>query len=361
MNINILIEMIENNTIFEEYFKILLGGLYGIATIVITVMSIAANIINGKFLNMYANKLFRFNICFCFLPIYYLVAYTILAMKWSFFSTNIIIILVFIVLFLVFITYASYLTAQYVIDTKRFQVKVLEVSIKELKKAIKNKDNSNSIVIQYICEAYKSINSSECRIFVENKDREELYNRYIEQIDIDTISDKELIDLLEILTTEFGKTKAFELCEGFNRGQLTYIYMLGVNQSSSREMMKMCIEKIHSYITYCELIMDNKEYYFLINDMNIRLMLKHTEYLLLTLKYINNQKFVIQDANYLVFIIKQIFKISKMVDLYNLKMDEKEELLLKKILDSSKDYKWEKTGNSNDEVIQTALIIIGGL
>ena len=32
----------------EEYFKVLLGGLFGIATIVVAVLSLTSNIINGK-------------------------------------------------------------------------------------------------------------------------------------------------------------------------------------------------------------------------------------------------------------------------------------------------------------------------
>ena len=41
----------------EEYFKVLLGGLFGIATIVVAVLSLTSNIINGKCLNLYVNKM----------------------------------------------------------------------------------------------------------------------------------------------------------------------------------------------------------------------------------------------------------------------------------------------------------------
>ena len=77
----IIIEFLENIDNAEEYFKILLGGLFGIATIVVAVTSIAGNIINEKCLNMRVNKLLRYNILVQFSPIYYLVFYTFIIIK----------------------------------------------------------------------------------------------------------------------------------------------------------------------------------------------------------------------------------------------------------------------------------------
>ena len=56
--------------------------------IVVAVLSLASNVINGKCLNLYVNKMKRFNILFSFIPIYYIVAYCLLIMKWPILISN---------------------------------------------------------------------------------------------------------------------------------------------------------------------------------------------------------------------------------------------------------------------------------
>lgn len=358
----VIIEIMENTEVSEEYFKILLGGLYGIATIVVAVMSIAANIINGKCLNMYVNKMLRFKITFSLSPIYYLVIYTFLIMKWSFFATNKYLVFVCVVGFLSLVTYCSYLTAQYVIDTERFQKKVLKVSIRKLKKEIKNKENRNSIIVQYMSEAYKNINTKDCRIFIDKKDREKLYNEYLELIDIETINDKDTHRVLEILTQEFEINKAFELCNNLRMGQLIYILLRTLTQESDVETMQDCIERMHSYIMYNALVAEKKDQYYLkINVYNKKAMISLPQYLFLTLQYIMNKEFAVQDAFYLAVIIGQIYDISEIIDLKAINFEKNTNTFLNKILEAKENFKWQENDSENDEAIRTALIMIGGI
>ena len=194
----------EDIAIKQEFFKILVGGMFGIATIVVAVLSLASNVINGKCLNLYVNKMKRFNILFSFIPIYYIVAYCLLIMKWPILISNIWYILPAIGLFLGIITYCSYLVAQYVIDTERFQNRVLDISIKKLKDELQNDGFSNSTIIDYMIEANKNINLNECRIFQDKQSREKMYGEYIKILDIETIEDDETISILNILMEEFG-------------------------------------------------------------------------------------------------------------------------------------------------------------
>ena len=50
----------------EEYFKVLLGGLFGIATIVVAVLSLTSNIINGKCLNLYVTLSDLYGYYYCY-------------------------------------------------------------------------------------------------------------------------------------------------------------------------------------------------------------------------------------------------------------------------------------------------------
>ena len=121
----------------EEYFKIILGGLYGIATIVVAVMQISSNVINKKYLNMNVNKMKRYRIWFQFLPIYWLILYSIIIMKWNWMASNDFIVIGGIVIFLVIITICSYYAAQYSINTEKFQESLLKASKKNLEKNYK--------------------------------------------------------------------------------------------------------------------------------------------------------------------------------------------------------------------------------
>ncbi len=114
----------------EEYFKIILGGLYGIATIVVAVMQISSNVINKKYLNMNVNKMKRYRIWFQFLPIYWLILYSIIIMKWNWMASNDFIVIGGIVIFLVITTICSYYAAQYSINTEKFQESLLKASKK---------------------------------------------------------------------------------------------------------------------------------------------------------------------------------------------------------------------------------------
>ena len=196
----------EDIVIKQEFFKILIGGMFGIATIVVAVLSLASNIINGKFLNMHVNKMFRFNILFTFMPIYYVVIYCLLIMNWNWLANNIYAILIGITGFLIITTYCSYLTAQYVIDTEKFQKKVLKVSIKKIKKVLE-KGNENSLIVDYMTEANININSKDCRIFQDIKSKEELYNQYLNLVNISEIDDDNVIKILDILISEFYRFK----------------------------------------------------------------------------------------------------------------------------------------------------------
>ncbi len=344
----------------EEYFKILLGGLFGIATIVVAILSLASNIINGKFLNMYVNKMFRFNIFFTFMPIYYVVIYCILIMKWNWLANNIYAILIGITGFLIITTYCSYLTAQYVIDTEKFQKKVLKVSISKLKKILEKKNNS-SLIVDYMTEASKNINSKDCRIFQDIKSKEELYNQYLNLINIPEIDDINVIKILNILISEFGIDKAFEMCSDFRIGQLTYILLCSINQSTDFSIMELCIKRIHAYFLYQSFFEEPiYERYKEIVVYNKRLMKFSKEYFKLTLQYLAETKFVIIDAIYLSNIIRQIYSIDALITIDNLELEKNVEEFAKKLLNAKKDYKWEDNKTEKDQAIQTALIMIGG-
>lgn len=345
----------------EEYFKVLLGGLFGIATIVVAVLSLTSNIINGKCLNLCVNKMKRFNILFSFLPIYYLVAYSLLIMKWPILAINKWCILIAIGLFLCIITYCSYLVAQYVIDTERFQDKVLKISIKKLKKELQDNGFSNSLIIDYIVEANKNINLNDCRIFQDKISREKMYNKYLELLDIEKIEDDESISILNIMIVEFGVDKAFEMCNQFRVGQLTYILIRSIDVQTDIKVMKICIERIHSYFVYQSLIEDSKyEYSKEIIIFNKRAMLLSRRYFIETIEYLMRTKFVIKDAFYLANIISQIYDIEQFINIDEIEFDEKTKAFASELINCKGSYRWPHDELERDKAIQTALLMIGG-
>lgn len=357
-DINGVVEIVTNT---EEYFKILLGGLYGIATIVVAVLSLASNIINGKCLNLYVNKMKRFNILFSFIPIYYIVVYTLVIIKWPVFATNKWLILICIGLYLAIITYCSYLVAQYVIDTERFQNRVLDISIKKLKKELQNDGFSNSTIIEYLIEANKNINLNECRIFQDKKSREKMYREYINLLDIEKIEDDETISVLNILMEEFGINKAFEMCNQFKQGQLTYILISSINAKTDINTMKMCIERIHSYFVYQSLTEDSKyEYAKGIIVFNKKALLLSKSYFIITMEYLMTTKFVIKDAFYLSNIISQIYNIEQFINIDEIGLDNDVKEFTRELLNCKETFKWSHKETERDEAFQTALFIIGG-
>ena len=345
----------------QEYFKVLLGGLFGIATIVVAVLSLTSNIINGKCLNLYVNKMKRFNILFSFIPIYYLVAYSLLIMKWPILATNKWCILIAIGLFLGLITYCSYLVAQYVIDTERFQDRVLKISIKKLKKELQGDGSNNSLIIDYLVESNKNININDCRIFQDKFSREKMYNEYIKLLDIEQIEDDEVISILNIMIAEFGVDKAFEICNQFRIGQLTYILIRSINAKTDIKVMKICIERIHSYFVYQSLIENSKyEYSKEIIIFNKKAMLLSRVYFTATIEYLMNTKFVIKDAFYLANIISQIYDIEQFINIEDLELGEKIKVFVSELINCKKSYKWPHNESEKDQAIQTALLMIGG-
>lgn len=345
----------------EEYFKVLLGGLFGIATIVVAVLSLTSNIINGKCLNLYVNKMKRFNILFSFIPIYYIVGYTLLIMKWPILAINKWCILVAIGLFLGITTYCSYLVAQYVIDTERFQDRVLKISIKKLMKELQNNGFSNSLIIDYLVEANKNINLNDCRIFQDKLSREKMYNGYLKLLDIEQIEEDEVIKILNIMIAEFGVNKAFEICNQFRVGQLTYILIRSINAKTDINVMKICIERIHSYFVYQSLMEDAEyEYAKEIIIFNKKAMLLSRTYFIATIEYLMDTKFVIKDAFYLANIISQIYDIEQFIDIEELKLEKRTKMFISELLNCKKTCKWPHEELERDQAIQTALLMIRG-
>ncbi len=345
----------------EEYFRILLGGLFGIATIVVAVMSFASNIINEKCLNMYVNKLLRFNVFVIFLPIYYLVFYCFAIMRYPILATNIIWIMVWISIFLIITTRCSYLVAQYVIDTSRFEDKVLEVSIKNIKKDMKKNNTGNGFVCTKIKEAEKSINDKECRIFQDKKRRKELYKKYLELFDNEKITSDEIMTVVEVLAKEFGYIEALELCEHFKISQTTVAFANSIDATSDISQIQQCVQLIHSYFVKNTLIEDNKfENYSIIINANYRNMLLCKKYRLCTLKYIKESKFTIVDAGYLAEIINQIFMVFKEDSIEKFDFDAELKLFLKDLLKAKENYVWPYNDCEKDQAIQSALLLIGG-
>ncbi len=322
-------------------------------------MSLASNIINSKFLNMYVNKMFRFNILFTFIPIYYLVGYCILIMKWSWLANNKWAILVGIGGFLIITTYCSYLTAQYVIDTEGFQKRILKVNISNLKKKLEN-ENSDSLIVDYMIEANKNINSNDCRIFQDTNSREELYNQYLNLINVSKIDDENMLNILNILVSEFGVNKAFELCSNFRIGQLTYILLCSIDQDTDISTMNLCIRRIHAYFLY-QPLSDGPIYekYKEIVVYNKKLMILSKRYFELTLQYLMETKFVTKDAFYLSNIIRQIYDIEGLI-IDDLKLEKNVEEFTKRLIKAKSNYIWENNETERDQAIQTALIMIGG-
>lgn len=346
----------------EEYFKILLGGLFGIATIVVAVLSLSSNIINGKCLNLYINKMKRYNILFSFIPIYYLVLYNLLIMKWSVLATNKWCVLTAVTIFLAIITYCSYLVAQYVIDTEKFQDSVLKISIKELKKKLLDNGFNNSLIIDYLIEANKDINANDCRIFQDSVSREKLYNEYLELIDINQIEDDEIITILNIMMEEFGINKAFEICNRFKVGQLTSILIKSIDSKTDIEIMRMCIERIHSYFVYQSFSEETEyEYATQIIVHNKKAMLISRIYFIETIKFLMNTKFVIKDAFYLSNIIKQIYDIEELINIEEIELDEATRVFASDLIKCKKTYKWPYNRQERDQAFQTALLMLGGV
>lgn len=351
----------EDIVIKQEFFKILVGGMFGIATIVVAVLSLASNVINGKCLNLYVNKMKRFNILFSFIPIYYIVAYCLLIMKWPILISNKWYILPAIGLFLGIITYCSYLVAQYVIDTERFQNRVLDISIKKLKDELQNDGFSNSTIIDYMIEANKNINLNECRIFQDKQSREKMYGEYIKLLDIETIEDDETISILNILMEEFGINKAFEMCNEFKQGQLTFILISSINAKTDINTIKMCIERIHSYFIYQSLTENSKyEYAKEIIVFNKKALLLSRTYFITTIEYLMITKFVIKDAFYLSNIISQIYDIEQFINIEEIGFDKETKQFANELINCKTTFKWPYKETERDEAFQTALLIIGG-
>lgn len=345
----------------QEFFKILVGGMFGIATIVVAVLSLASNIINGKCLNLYVNKMKRFNILFSFIPIYYIVGYCLLIMKWPILISNKWYILPAIGIFLGIITGCSYLVAQYVIDTERFQNRVLDISIKKLKKELEKDGFSNSIIIEYLLEANKNINLNECRIFQDKQSREKMYSEYIKLLDIEKIENDETISILSVLMEEFGINKAFEMCNKFKQGQLTYILIASIDAKTDINMMKMCIERIHSYFVYQSMTEDSKyEYAKEIIVCNKKALLLSRNYFILTMEYLMSTKFVIKDAFYLSNIIGQIYDIEQFINIDEIGFDKKTKEFVSELFSCKTTFRWPHKEGERDEAFQTALFMLGG-
>lgn len=355
----IIIEVVNN---MEEYFKIILGGLYGIATIVVAVMQIASNVINKKYLNMNVNKMKRYRIWFQFLPIYSLILYSIVIMKWSWMASNDFIVIGGILVFLLITTICSYYAAQYSINTEKFQESLLKASKKNLEKKLQENNYENSIVLDYLKEANRTVNEEDCRIFQDEISKEKMYREYLKLLDVGKLQEDQAIDVLNLMVSEFGVDKAFQICNIFKNEQLTLILVSSIDGKTNLEIIKNCIERIHSYFVFSSLTEDlNYEYYSKIIFANKGAMLISRKYFIETIKYLMSSKFVLKDALYLMKIIGQIFDIEQYISIDDLQLDDKTKQFLKELLESKKTFRWPYKENERDEAFQTALLMLGGV
>ena len=354
----IIIETVNN---MEEYFKIILGGLYGIATIVVAVMQIASNVINKKYLNMNVNKMKRYRIWFQFLPIYSLVLYSIMIMKWSWMALNDLIVIGGIFIFLLITTICSYYAAQYSINTEKFQEGLLKVSKKNLGKKLQENNYENSIVLDYLKEANRTVNEEDCRLFQDEISKEKMYREYLMLLDVATLQEDQAINVLNLMISEFGIDKAFEICNMFQNGQLTLILVSSINGTTNLDTIKNCIERIHSYFVFSSVTEDlNYKYYTKIIIANKGAMLISRNYFIQTIKYLMHFKFILKDALYLTQIIGQIFDIEKFISIDDLNLDDKTKIFLNVLLESKNTLRWPYKGSERDEAFQTALFMLGG-
>ena len=346
----------------EEYFKIILGGLYGIATIVVAVMQISSNVINKKYLNMNVNKMKRYRIWFQFLPIYSLILYSIIIMKWNWMASNDFIVIGGIVIFFLFITICSYYAAQYSINTEKFQESLLKASKKNLEKKLQENNYENSIVIDYLKEANRTVSEEDCRIFQDEISKEKMYSEYIKKLDVGSLQEDQAITVLNLMIFEFGVDKAFQICNIFKNEQLTLILVSSIDGNTNLDIIKNCIERIHSYFVFSSLTEDlNYDYYNKIIIANKGAMLISRKYFIETINYLMSSKFVLKDALYLMKIIGQIFDIEQYISIDDLQLDYKTKLFLKELLKSKKTFRWPYKENEKDEAFQTALLMMGGV
>ena len=188
-----------------------------------------------------------------------------------------------------------------------------------------------------------------------------MYNQYLQMIDIDKLEDNDALEILNIMIREFGVDEAYEMCNQFRIGKLTYILISSINDKTDINIMKICIERIHSYFLYQSLVEGIKyEKYKEIVICNKKAMLISRKYFIATIKYLMETKFVIKDAIYLSNIIRQIYDIEQFINIDELEIDEKMKIFANELINSKTTYKWPHDELERDQAIQTALVIIGG-
>lgn len=357
----IIVEFFEKVDNAEEYFKILLSGLFGIATIVVAVTSIAGNIINEKCLNMRVNKLWRYNILVQFSPIYYLVFYTFFIIKFNDIANCFWVNFICVLIFLILITRESYLSAQYILDTEKFEDTILNYSIKRVKKDLEKKEEKNNFVFKTIIEISKNINHKDSRIFKDKESREKLYKKYLNLIEDETLDIESMSEILNILIDEFGIDKAIELCSEFDYGIITssLLYIIPKNNVPFLKI----VERIHSYVVYAEIVdTSSKKYLNIIRRINAFLLKNTLEYFSSTIDYLINTEFSIKDALYLSEIFEQILYVVKNANIDELDLNILQKEFLKELIKAYREGFWkaDSVGNEKIDAFNAAIIKLGG-
>lgn len=346
----------------SDYISVILGGLYAITLISITIFSIVNNIVQQKTMGLSPISLKRYNIMMIFSPIYILTICVGLIIYIPDNYNNLSFVFWISVFLIMLITIHAYSILEPFYNLEKFKVTLIKNRIKKLKK--ENKKNSNTILEKNIIIELKKLDEyNRKNSYFSIEDVQSIWNGYLRIItdkDINTSNDfkKELVQIGFVV---FGNDFIFiSESETMVREELIEMIIKNKLNNNNVILFEFVFNKLYELYDYYK---KNNEGFEKFNQ----LFKDYLYQIFLTPKYINllfelilDEKWNIKDAEYISLYLKKIINMDKFIDysvvVSNEKLDEIINYLLVCYNDES-EFKC-KYGEDFDEFIKSCFILI---
>lgn len=346
----------------NEYIPIIIGGLYAITLISITIFSIVGNIIQQRTMGMSPTSLIRYKIIMIFLPLYLLTFYVGLIILFPNCYNNVYFVFSMSIVLICLISVQSYCILEPFYNLKEFKKALINNKVKKIK--IENKNSSNYILEKNIIDELKKLieYKQEDSYFTE-EDVKNIWHRYLAIItDKDIYVSKEFKkQLVEIGFIIFGEDIVYVLeSDSVAKEELVECIISDKLNTPNSKLFVYVFDKLYELYEYYKKANQGFEKFNQLFKDYLHHIFFSNRYINLLLEILFDEKWNIKDVEYISLYLKNVINMSKIIDYKEIISNELLDDMLSYVLICHKDKtKFDcKYGEEFDEFIKTCFILI---
>jgi len=351
-------EKLESNA----YISVILGGLYSITLISITIFSIVGNIIQQKTLGMSPTSLKRYQIPIIFFPLYILTLCVGLIIFKSDYYDNLTFVFWISIDLIVLISVQAYSILEPFYNLQEFKQALINKQIKKIN--VQNKKSTNYMLEMSIIKELKKLNEyKEEDTYFTIDDVKDIWHRYLaiitdKGIRISKEFKKELVEIGFII---FGDDILSILeSDSLAKEELVEIIISDKLNTPNNKLFVFVFDKLYDLYEYYKMNNQGFEKFNQLFKDYLHQIFFSKEYINLLLEILFDEKWNIKDVEYISLYLKNIINMSKIIDYKEIISNENLDDMLNYILVCFKDKtKFEyKYGEVFDEFIKSCFILI---